>query len=95
MQSMRNNVIHRKNNTNPNHNPDPNRYRPYNARIQKFIFIHYMATTPQWVVLQNSIIIVCELSLRILIWVHMPTTRDLFFPELLNVSVFNEIPKLG
>jgi len=45
-------ALHRK--TNPN--PDPNQYRRHcpdpNARIQKFI--HYMVTTPQWVVLQNS-----------------------------------------
>ena len=45
-------ALHRKTNSNTN----PNRYRRHypdpNARIQKFI--HYMATTPQWVVLQNS-----------------------------------------
>jgi len=45
-------ALHHK--TNPD--PDPNRYRRRcpdpNARIQKFM--HYMATTPQRVVLQNS-----------------------------------------
>jgi len=46
-------------------NPDPDRYSRRcpdpNAKIQKFI--HYMATTPQWVVCR----IVCKFSLRILI----------------------------
>jgi len=50
-------ALHRKTKTKTNPNPDPHRYRrrcpDLNARTQKFI--HYMATTPQWVVLQNSV----------------------------------------
>ena len=46
-------ALHHKTNTNTSPNPDPNRYRrAVLTLIQKFI--HYMAPTPQWVVLQNS-----------------------------------------
>ena len=63
-------ALHRKTKTNTN--PDPSRYRRCcpdpNVRIQKFI--HYMTTTPQWVVLQNSMRV--ELA-----HTHLHTTRGL------------------